>query len=291
MAVGDAARPPAAALACQIAAAAKAFDYDRYLAALLSYESGREDLLTLLAFAAEVSAVPEKVSEPHLGRMRLQWWRDALQAPALERTGNPLADSMREVLTRRGIPAPLLLGYIDALEFHLERRPMPDVQHLKAYLVKTEAALFLGAARILGGEESALDAVCESAGLALGRARLVLGFARQVARGRLLLPVDDALLARLDDADLPDENVRQGIDRILRAEAEEARAEARRAVAGVGRLPARVRAAFLPVATVEGDMARWWRQRLDPLREVVRPSQLAHVWRIWRMHWRWGKAP
>lgn len=288
---GPPAKPTGTAGGREIAAAAKAFDYDRYVAALLTAEPERDDILILLAFASEVGAAADRVSEPRLGQIRLQWWRDALEAPAGERTGHPLADLLRDVMSRRGITAPLLLGLIDASEFLLERRPMPDALHLKSYLVKTEGTLFQAAAQMLGGQGSMLDAVCESAGLALGRARLVLGFGRQFARGRQLLPVPDVLLACLDGADLRNDNVSGELAKLLRSEADEACVQARKAIEQAGRLPARVRAAFLPVATVEGDMARWRRMDLDPLREAVSPGQLPHVWRIWRIHRRWGKAP
>ena len=275
----------------RFAASAKAFDYDRYVAALLAAPSDQEDLFVLLACAGEISAIPDKVSEPRLGQIRLQWWRDAMELPRGQRTGNPLADAMREMMTRRGIAAPLLLGYIDACEFDLDGRPMPDEQHLKAYLVKTEATLFQASARVLGGDGGAIDAACEWAGLALGRARLVLGFARRHASGRPTFPAPVASNVRHEDADLPNENVRDEFDRILHAAAGEALAEAREAIERVGRLPRRVRTAFLPVATVEGDIDRWLRIKPDPLREAVRPGSLSRLWRIWRMHRRWGRAP
>ncbi len=284
-------RPAGSADEREIAAAAKAFDHDRYLGSLFSASEHRRDLHILFAFAAGVAAIPARVREPRPGEIRLQWWRDALEQPQSERTGNPLADAMREIMHRCRIGPALLIGYIDACEFELERRPMPDAAHLKSYLVKTEATLLLAASRILGGETEDLDACCEVAGIALGGARLVLGFASDLARRRIILPVDGELLSRLEDADLPDENVRHEIDRMLRSEAEKARAGARNAIDRVGRLPRRVRAAFLPIAAIEADMIRWERLRLDPLREVVRPARLQHVWQIWRLHRRWRRAP
>ena len=54
-------------------------DPDRFLAALYATPAQRESLLTLYAFNLEIAKVRESVSEPMLGEIRLQWWREALE--------------------------------------------------------------------------------------------------------------------------------------------------------------------------------------------------------------------
>ena len=67
--------------------AARAFERDRYLAALLSPRGVREDLLALAAFAGELARIPAFVSEPMVGEIRLQWWRDAIRAGLKDGSG------------------------------------------------------------------------------------------------------------------------------------------------------------------------------------------------------------
>ena len=57
-----------------------AADYDRYLSALFAPACRREALFALIAFNHEIARIPEAVSEPMLGRIRLQWWREVLEA-------------------------------------------------------------------------------------------------------------------------------------------------------------------------------------------------------------------
>ncbi|MCH9020134.1 MAG: squalene/phytoene synthase family protein, partial [Proteobacteria bacterium] len=57
---------------------ARRYDRDRYLCALFAPAARREALFALLAFNAEVARIRETVSEPMLGLIRLQWWRDAI---------------------------------------------------------------------------------------------------------------------------------------------------------------------------------------------------------------------
>ena len=63
-----------------VGALARAADYDRYLSAVFAPAARREALFALIAFNHEIARIPEVVSEPMLGRIRLQWWREVLDA-------------------------------------------------------------------------------------------------------------------------------------------------------------------------------------------------------------------
>ena len=84
-----------------VGALARAADYDRYLSALFAPVGRREALFALIAFNHEIARIPEAVSEPMLGRIRLQWWREVVEAvyagaPARRHeVAVPLADAIR----------------------------------------------------------------------------------------------------------------------------------------------------------------------------------------------------
>ena len=54
-------------------------DRERYLTALFAPAGRREDLFALYAFNLEVAKTAEVVSEAMVGRIRLQWWREAIE--------------------------------------------------------------------------------------------------------------------------------------------------------------------------------------------------------------------
>ena len=56
----------------------KSVDPDRCRASMFADKTTRERLLLLYAFHYELAKVPELVSEPLIGAIRYQWWRDAL---------------------------------------------------------------------------------------------------------------------------------------------------------------------------------------------------------------------
>src|SRR5258708_40013043 len=77
------------------------FDHDRCLCTMFAREPVQARLFALYAFNVEIARVREIVSEPVIGQMRLQWWRDAITefaagpvrgppgAPALARALGP----------------------------------------------------------------------------------------------------------------------------------------------------------------------------------------------------------
>jgi phytoene synthase len=271
-----------------VAASARSGEPDRYLAALLAPPAVRADLLALAAFSSELARVPSLVTrEAAMGEIRLQWWRDALEAPgAGARTGNPSADAVRATMQRCELPAPLLLDAIDARELDLGRQPMPDDAALATYLWKSEGALFALAAGILGrGASVDAQAAAVAGGHAYGLTRLLLGLPQALSRGRLPLPQ-----SRLDAWNVGTQELLSGVGgsnvaemlASLCTEARKALATSRKHVAD---LPRPMRVAFLPLALVETYLRALERPGRDVLRSPAEIAPLTRVWRIAAAHW------
>ena len=80
-------------------------DPDRYLATLFAPADAREALFALYAFDHEITRVRRMVSEPVAGLVRLQWWREALDALAADQP--PAHPVVAAVHARRDRFAPL----------------------------------------------------------------------------------------------------------------------------------------------------------------------------------------
>ena len=168
----------------------KRWDRDRYLCTLLAPEDRRNDLFTLYAFNTEIARVRETVSEPLLGNIRLQWWRETLEAVF---DGKPprhdLAEALGQIISRYELPRPLFDRMLDTREFDMQDRPPEDMGALMAYAEGTASSLQLLALSIQGGGESS-----EKAARDLGIAWALIGLIRatpfQAATGRTFLPLD-----------------------------------------------------------------------------------------------------
>src|ERR1700754_628908 len=125
-------------------------DKDRFLATLFAPAAKRPPLFALFAFNVEIVRVRDVAREPMPGEIRLQWWREVLEGGRIEEgRAHPVAAALTEAVVRHDLPVNTLLELIDAHTFDLYDDPMPTLAHVQAYAVKTSAALFDLAARIL----------------------------------------------------------------------------------------------------------------------------------------------
>lgn len=256
-------------------------DQDRYWAALLVPEPARADLLALCAFNLELSRVGEQVTEARLGEIRLQWWREALDAALTEgKAAHPVLNALGAAASRCGLPLDLLAGMIEARSSELYNDPMPDFAALEAYLTGTVGAMFRIGAHILDASHSA--ALIGDATMAYGLAGIMRALPHHLSQGKLLLP--ESLLAAhglhpsvvLHGND--NEDLRAAL-RDMRAKASGALERFRKQAAS---LPRPLRPAFLPVALVAPYLCRLAADDHHPLREIVQLNPLKRYGLIWR---------
>lgn len=93
-------------------------DRDRFLGALFAPEPQRRGLLALLAFDHELARTRTVTREPMLARIRLQWWRDAVEEAAGEDKprAQPIVEALGETVRQHNLPPQRLLDLIDAHE-------------------------------------------------------------------------------------------------------------------------------------------------------------------------------
>lgn len=266
---------------------ARAGDRDRYLSALFAPAPARDGLMALIALNVELGRIADMVSEPILGEIRLQWWRDALDALEDGRqTGNPTADAVGAAMRAHGLPKPLLLGLVDARSFDVSGGIMPDMPALKAYLRKTAGTLFALSGRVVAGTPLSPDDAAREAGLAYGLTGLMRALPAHAAAGRLYLP----------EAHLRDHGVEPA--RLLAGQADDGlavalaglRADVRTALAR-GREALSVQAnaplpAFLPLALVSPYLRALERLGHKVLTETADISPLGRLGRLTWAAWR-----
>jgi phytoene synthase len=266
-----------------VRAIARAGDPDRALSALFAPRDARPDLFALYAFNVELARIAEQVSEPDLGAIKLQWWREAIdKAASGDVTGHPVADAFGDAVRRRALPAERVAALIDARATDIAPRIMPDRASLEAYLRDTAGTLFALSASILGAREGMAEPAAHAAGLAYGLTGLMRALPIHAASGRVYLPAE--MLSRHGTA--PEQvlagTITQGLQEALaelRATARKALGEAERQVA---ELDAPARTAFVPLSLVDPYLAALEKEERDPLRDIAEINPLYRLWRLAR---------
>lgn len=259
-------------------------DRDRWLACLFLPASVRANVLALYAFNAEIARVPEIVSQPTLGEIRLQWWVEVIEgARRGEGAGHPVAMSLIDTMERFHLPPAALTGLIEARRFDLYCDAMPSLNDLEGYLGESVSSLFrLASIVIANGEDPGGAEAAGHAGVAYGLVDILGAMGEQAARGQCYVPRD--ILAR--HGALP-EAVAGGLaSPALEGALAELRARARHheaaAMSGAEMLNTPVRVALLPLALVHARLKRLEKSGRDPFARGEYLPQWRAQWLLWR---------
>lgn len=225
------------------------YDYDRYFAAALADSDTRQGLLALYAFNLEIASVRELVSEPTIGLMRLQWWRDTVDG-IYEGTvrSHAVADELAWAIRRYDLPREEFDRMIDAREFDVDDGPPEDFGALNRYADETAGSLAVLAARLCGSGES------PDAARSTGRIWALAGLLRAVpfhaSTGKVFLPRDVLRREGVRLEAIVDSGRRSGVERAVAALIPEIRRMIPETRDALRALPRNVRpaVAYLPVA-------------------------------------------
>jgi len=230
----------------------RAHDRPRYYATLFAPSGTRDDLFALYGFAAEIARIPDLVSDPQLGGIRLKWWSDAVETlgtPAGEER-TPALRAVAAVVDKHRLPLVPLVALIEARSADLYSDPPASVAELEGRLGETESTLFQMAAIVTGAKGPETADAAGHAGVAYGLARRLALVGRDRSRGRTVLPAEILQASDMSTAELFASTAGRGLPKAVAAAAAVARRHLVEAERRIATLKRSVRTAFLPLAVV-----------------------------------------
>lgn len=267
------------------AAAVRRADYDRYLTVLFAPAAARERLFALYAFNHEIAKVRETVSEPMLGQIRLQWWREAiarLYEPGIH-AGTPRNHAVVEALhaaVAAGAPARAdFEALIDAREFDLAGRAPESLAALEAYAEGTAARVLFLAAAMLGAHSASTRAALHPLGVAWALTGLIRAVPFHARARRQYIPSDIAARTGLTETALfgpkPGEPLRRAVAELAAA------AERHLAAASAGAVEAAARPLLLFAPLARAYLRRLRARRYEVMEQPLEISPAAKIVRLW----------
>ena len=130
-------------------------DPDRFLMGLMMPRAKRADIWPIIAFNYEVAKTAEITSEPMMGNIRLQWWRDAIEeiyAGTMPRK-HEVVEPLAAVIQKYDLPKDNFLGLINVRDFDLEYKMLADWESFEVYGRKTNVPLNQLILKILEDDE------------------------------------------------------------------------------------------------------------------------------------------
>jgi phytoene synthase len=186
-----------------VAAIVRRHDRDRFQTALFAPAAQREALFALYAFNYEIARVRESVTEPALGHIRLEWWRETIAAAygGAPPPRHPVADALSEVI---GAFAPAREHFDRLLETRaadLGDEPPASLAALVDYAEGTSSRLVNLALEVLGARDPAAAEVGRHAGIAYAFAGMLRALPTIARTGRRIIPVEIAARCGLGPED------------------------------------------------------------------------------------------
>ena len=170
-------------------------DEDRWLASRFAPEATRRKLIALYAFNIEIASIAAKVTDTRLGELRLQWWRDTVEA--IFRGGSvpdhPVSRALAEVIGEAHLPLELFDALLTARVLDFSAAPFETWSDLDAYIDGATGALMRMAAIVCAPEiplNTVRTAGLQTASRAWGYLSLLRASNEWTARGRTFYPAN-----------------------------------------------------------------------------------------------------
>ena len=124
---------------------------ERYFISLFAPKTVQASLWSIFAFNSELSKIKNSVTEPMIGRIRLQWWRESLEKLEENNSrGHYILEALQTLLAQKVIQLSDLMSLLDAREIEFEETPNRSIKDILKYTESTDGLLTELSAKITG---------------------------------------------------------------------------------------------------------------------------------------------
>jgi len=265
-----------------VAALVRRHDRDRFQTALFAPVHRREALFALYAFNYEIARVREGVTEPMLGHIRLQWWRENIATafaggPVRH---HPVAEAVSAAIRDLSLTRAHFDCLIDAREEDLEDTQPATLAALEDYAEATSARLIYLALEVLNVRDPTAGKAAHHIGIAYALAGLLRALPFHARRGRCFIPID---LARRIGLTEEDYRALRTTSAVRAATAEIAAAALRHLIearVNSRKTPRSALPALLPAVIARRALARLNRAGNDPFSPALAEPDPLQSWRL-----------
>ncbi|CEL62485.1 NADH dehydrogenase (ubiquinone) complex I, assembly factor 6 OS=Bos taurus GN=NDUFAF6 PE=2 SV=1 [Rhizoctonia solani AG-1 IB] len=117
-------------------------DYEAYLSSYFYPRAAQPGYFALRAFNIELAMIRETVSRPIIGKMRMQFWRDAIKSITNDKpTKHPIAIALHEASQKAKLPPYYLKRMVDSRDEDLDRESHITLEGVTQYAESTSSTL------------------------------------------------------------------------------------------------------------------------------------------------------
>ncbi|KAF5369456.1 hypothetical protein D9758_002714 [Tetrapyrgos nigripes] len=167
-------------------------DYEGYLVSPFFPKHLQGGYFALKAFYVELAMIQDSVSNPTIGMMRMQFWRDAVKAISDGKSPprHPIAHALYEASQTSHLPAYHLKRIIDARDAELQAPGHLTIDSLTAHAESTSSTLLYLLLSMLSLPSSTLSHAASHLGAAQTFTTLLRALPFHAQKGRIVIPAE-----------------------------------------------------------------------------------------------------
>ncbi|PSR74793.1 hypothetical protein PHLCEN_2v9507 [Hermanssonia centrifuga] len=167
-------------------------DYQAFLTSQTFPEEHRDAVFALRAFYVELATIQESVSSSVIGKMRMQFWRDAVKGfPDGRPPQHPIALALYEAYQKAKLPTYHLKRIIDARDAELHAPTHLTVDSLIAHAESTSSTyLYLLLSLVSLSSSETFSHAASHVGIAQTIATLLHALPFHASQGRMVIPAE-----------------------------------------------------------------------------------------------------
>ncbi|VAX04580.1 Phytoene synthase [hydrothermal vent metagenome] len=255
------------------------YDHDRYLTILYSPAEKRSALFALYAFNYEISKIREVVSEPMLGEIRLQWWREAIEGIFQgDMRNHEVIPTLSAAITQNEICRDSLMTIIDGRAQDLYDEALKNNAELEKYLSQTAGKLSCLAVHILGQRD--IDDLAQRLGIAWGYLGIIRAVPYHLSLKKNYIPADLMNKYGLSHAKFLSPDGAAETKSIIQALCHQAQQHLDHITANKGRIETTSRSAFLLTSLARSYLQTIKKADFNPFVLAEKKDALPRQWRL-----------
>jgi phytoene synthase len=195
-----------------------------YYSFLFLTHERRRAITALYAFCREVDDTVDECTDVAVARNKLAWWRKEVGAMLSGQPTHPVTQALLPHMATYGLEGKHLLAIIDGMEMDLDQTRYLDYPGLKRYCWHVASVVGILSASIFGYSQPGTLEYAEKLGLAFQLTNIIRDVGEDARKGRIYLPVNELQQFNVTAADILNARHNENFERLMRFQAERARA-------------------------------------------------------------------
>jgi phytoene synthase len=245
----------------------------------------RRAITALYAFCREVDDTVDECSDPAIARNKLAWWRKEIKAMFDGAPTHPVTQALQPHVPVYSLEAKHLQAIIDGMEMDLDQTRYLDFKGLQRYCWHVASVVGILSASIFGATRPETLQYAEKLGLAFQLTNIIRDVGEDARKGRIYLPVNELQQFNVTAADILNARYSENFEKLMRFQAERARAAYAEAFA---LLPAEDRRAQRPglimAAIYRALLDEIEHDRFQVLNQKISLTPIRKLWLAWKTY-------